>query len=129
VLLVVAALGLAVSMAGASAATPTVTEFPVPAGAASYPDGIAAGPDGNLWFTEELANQIGRITPTGGIAEFSLPSDANVGNIAAGADGNLWFTEFNTNRIGRISLSGAVTEFAVPSGGPDIIAAGPDGNL
>ena len=27
------------------------------------PFGITAGPDGNLWFTETTANQVGRITP------------------------------------------------------------------
>jgi len=26
--------------------------------------GITSGPDGNLWFTEELAGEIGRITPS-----------------------------------------------------------------
>ena len=29
------------------------------------PNGIATGPDGNLWFTEADGNRIGRITPTG----------------------------------------------------------------
>ena len=30
----------------------------------SVPDGITAGPDGNLWFTEQTGNKIGRISPT-----------------------------------------------------------------
>ena len=29
------------------------------------PTGIAAGGDGNLWFTERFGNKIGRIAPTG----------------------------------------------------------------
>ena len=37
-------------------------EFPVST-PDSYPFGITAGPDGNLWFTETLGNSIGRITP------------------------------------------------------------------
>src|SRR5438067_13029916 len=129
VLLLAVALGLAVSLAGASAAIPTGTELPVPAGAAGSPLGIAAGPDGNLWFTEETANQIGRIGPTGGVTEVRLTSDADVSFVAAGADGNLWFTEFRANQIGRMTPAGAVREFPVPSGLPDGIAAGPDGNL
>ena len=42
------------------------TEFTVPT-AGSEPASIAAGPDGNLWFTESasVANNIGRITPDG----------------------------------------------------------------
>jgi hypothetical protein len=39
-----------------------ITEFPVP-NAFSAPFGIAAGPDGNLWFAEAGAPRIGRITP------------------------------------------------------------------
>ena len=41
--------------------THAVTEFPVPT-AGSSPFGITTGPDGNLWFTENSANQIGRLT-------------------------------------------------------------------
>ncbi len=51
----------------------SITEFPVPT-ADSYPWGIAAGPDGNLWFTESIGNQIGRISPSGTITEFPVPT-------------------------------------------------------
>src|SRR5262249_30350909 len=67
----------------------------------SAPFDIVKGPDGNLWFTEMVANQIGRITPGGRVTEFSAgitPGSSPVG-IAAGPDGNLWFTEFAGNRI------------------------------
>ena len=57
---IVACVGLlSLSTAPAWAAAGTVTEFPVPSGS---PVGITAGPDGNLWFTEQIANKIGRIT-------------------------------------------------------------------
>jgi streptogramin lyase len=39
-------------------------EFAVPTDS-SHPFGIAAGPDGNLWFTEYSGNKIGRITTAG----------------------------------------------------------------
>ena len=39
-----------------------VREFPIP-NPFSDPFGITAGPDGNLWFTEGYADEIGRITP------------------------------------------------------------------
>jgi len=42
--------------------TVDITEFPIPT-ANSYPWGITAGPDSNLWFTEYDGGQIGRITP------------------------------------------------------------------
>jgi virginiamycin B lyase len=38
----------------------------------SDPEGITAGPDGNLWFTEFTGNRIGRITPAGTVTEFPV---------------------------------------------------------
>ena len=35
----------------------------------SEPEGITLGPDGNMWFAEAAANQIGRIDPTGKITD------------------------------------------------------------
>jgi hypothetical protein len=47
--------------AGGMASGQSITEFPIPTPLAA-PEGITAGPDGNLWFTEQAANKIGRIT-------------------------------------------------------------------
>jgi streptogramin lyase len=91
--------------------------------------GITAGPDGNLWFTENDNNQIVRVTTTG---DFTLVATLKTGSfpyeITAGPDGNLWFTE-NSNRIGRITLDGHVTEFDVPNANPGGITVGPDDAL
>jgi virginiamycin B lyase len=110
------------------------TPFPIPL-ANAQPFGIAAGADGNLWFTQARLGhgEIGRITPTGAITEFSLPSGAP-GDITPGPDGNLWFTlDFGTTGgIGRISTAGVITEFTLPEGAspnPGGITTGPDGNL
>src|SRR5258705_12383884 len=46
----------------AHTAAPTITGY---AAGITSPQGIAAGPDGNLWFTEE--NGIGKITPAGAV--------------------------------------------------------------
>jgi streptogramin lyase len=108
-----------------------ITEFPVPT-LGSGPQDVAAGSDGSLWFTEQAANQIGRITTTGVVAEFPIPTANSLPQgIAAGSDGNLWFTEQAANQIGRITTSGVVTEFVIPTtnSNPWYIAAGPDGNL
>jgi len=50
------------STLGGSPRAAQITEFPLPS-PGSGPAGIAAGPDDNLWFTEQLGNKIGRITP------------------------------------------------------------------
>jgi virginiamycin B lyase len=87
-----------------------VTEFPL-ATATPAPQGITAGPDGNLWYTDPGANKVGRLTPAGAITEFTLPTAASdPRGIAAGPDGALWFAEFGTDRIGRIDpATGAIT--------------------
>ena len=97
--------------------------------------GIVAGPDGNLWFTEVYANRIGRITTSGVVTEFPVPTeDADPYGIVAGPDGNLWFNEFVRGRIGRITPSGAVTEFRLGRASavePWVtgIGVGPDGAI
>jgi len=40
----------------------------------SWPRVIVPGSDGNLWFAEMAANKIGRITPSGEITEFPIPT-------------------------------------------------------
>ncbi len=98
----------------------------------SQPYGIAAGPDGNMWFTEYGANQIGVVTTAGAFTEYPIPTaKSEPEGIAAGPDGNVWFVEFGGNKIGRITPGGAITEFTVPTAGsgPTNVALGPDGNL
>ena len=69
--------------------------------AASGPSRIAAGADGNLWVTQTKANEIARVTPTGSVTEYPLPSGATPARIAAGPDGNVWFTEAGSTRSAR----------------------------
>jgi streptogramin lyase len=98
------------------------------------PVGITSGPDGNLWFTSQSQNMIGRITTSGSVTLFPLDAGTQPVDITAGPDGNLWFTSPSRSSIGRITTSGAVKVF--PAGGTpsDIlgtngITAGPDGNV
>src|SRR5205807_1048117 len=65
------------------------TEFAI-ATSSTAPFGIAAGPDGNLWFTEENGNNVGRVTTTGIISEFPILSQGRLHRgITAGPDGNV----------------------------------------
>src|SRR5207245_1498719 len=111
-----------------------IKEFSQGITAGSQPSFITPGPDGNLWFTEYNANKIGRMSPTGSVREFTIPtSNGGPAGITAGPDGNLWFTELssNGNRIGQVTPSGTISEFPLPAGsrGPLGITAGPDGAL
>jgi streptogramin lyase len=117
-----------------------VRMFDTPDGSgSSSPWRLAAGPDGNVWFTENSSSKIGRVTDNGNVTEFALPT-ANAGPliITDGPDGNLWFTESLANQIGRITPAGKITEFAIPppggpgsmgSAAPTGISTGPDGNI
>ena len=104
---------LVLAPAGARAA---ITEFPVPT-PDSAPAGIAAGPDGALWFTESAFSlapgAIGRITTAGSISETPVPPTGIPtvpAGITPGPDGALWFTQPGQFRggglIGRITTSG-----------------------
>jgi len=111
----------------------SITEFPTPT-SGSQPVQITAGPDGNLWFTESVANQIGEINPTtDAISEFALPTgDSFPEGITAGPDGNVWFTLTGSGRIGEINpTTHAIKDFATPTANsePVGITVGPDGNL
>jgi streptogramin lyase len=138
-ILAVAAMGFAGSARGQS-----FTEFALPF--FEEPGGIAAGPDGNIWFTEHAftfggpkgpnIGKIGRITPAGVITEFAIPStDSQPGDIAAGPDGALWFTDESQfpeqGKIGRITTAGVINEFPLPIARTSLfgIAAGSDGNM
>lgn len=100
----------------------------------SQPWNIVVGPDGNLWFTEYGASNIGKLDPaTGQIQEFIIPT-AGSGpmGLVAGSDGNLWFTEQQGNNIGRFNIATSTfDEFPIPTANayPFSIAAGSDGNL
>ncbi len=113
--------------------TGTITRFPT-AAANSEPEGLALGPDGNVWFAEMHAGEIGRITPSGEITEFAegLTQGEPIG-ITAADDGDLYFTERgHEGAIGQITPGGEITELKTgltKKNEPWAITAGPDGNI
>jgi streptogramin lyase len=125
-------------------ATPlgSIAEYPL-----TYPDtpfDITAGPDGNMWFTNQWRGMIGEIDPsTRQIAQYPIAGGVDVNShplpfgIVAGPDGNLWFTdEGEVRSVGEMNpTTHQVTEYPISTSGgnaypnPDAIAVGPDGNL
>ena len=89
-----------------------ITEFSSGLNTGSVPVGVAAGADGNLWFTDESVTTpaVGRVTPAGTITEFStgLNTGSIPGSITPGPDGNLWFTDLGspTRRSGGSPRAG-----------------------
>ena len=84
----------------------------------SGPRDLATGEDGALWFTQTLANGIGRLKLKPGRRrtpkwrEFAVPAidcpstpeRCRIEGINAGPDGSMWFSEFNASRISRIEV-------------------------
>jgi virginiamycin B lyase len=139
------AVALAALLATTAAAKPVGLIREIPIG--GNIGGIAAGPDGNLWFTENVPFRseggviaVGRITPQGRVKRFrtGLSRASEPLGIVAGADGNLWFTwdqgltSNSGGGIGRVTPGGRITLFPEPPdlhGSPFEIVAGADGNL
>ena len=118
-----------------------VVDFPT-LPATSNIAGITAGSDGNIWFTAEGAGggnpSVDRITPTGQIAAFPIPSDGTnnphfATSITTGPDGALWFVDSDAHTIGRVTTTGQFRVFPLPAVTPapseseiNGIVAGPD---
>src|SRR5260370_16173476 len=66
--------------------------FTMPKG--TIPGDVAVGPDGNIWFADPGGNTIGRMSLTGAVRLFAMPTRSRrLSGLAAGADGRMWFTE------------------------------------
>ncbi len=107
-----------------------LTTYTIPSGDVSYLNGIAKGPDGNVWFVEQ--KHVAKISTTGVITEYTYSSgDTNnsQGAITAGPDGNLWVTEPGNNLLTQVNPStGAMVSFNIGCQGYSVIAAS-DKNL
>ena len=102
---------------------------------------IAAGADGNIWFSDAGRRAVGRITPSGVVTEFAFSTEIGVPyGIGAGPDGNIWVTTNSgggrQDSIVRVTPDGSLASFqagtrtdGVFGTGPESIATGPDGNL
>jgi streptogramin lyase len=121
------------------------TTFTVP-GNFSEIAGLTAGPNGNVWFTEEedgftVGEQpaVGQITPAGVTTLFPIPQGTTLDPsrgvnvdptaITTGPDGAIWFTELAG--IGRITTGGTIEQFPLTTPGATAqnITSGPDDTL
>jgi virginiamycin B lyase len=97
--------------------------------------GIAAVPDGNVWFVEAGVNKIGRLSSTElavsewKVEEFPRTVSGNPTFIVAGPDGNAWYADPTGGHVGRISPAGEMHELAIPGASPYTLVVGPDSNI
>jgi virginiamycin B lyase len=94
----------------------TIREWTVPTKGA-HPHDPAVGPDGSLWFTEQMVSKLGRLDPkTGEFKEFALKGE-NDGphGLVADREGNIWYTGNFAAHIGKLNpRSGEVTQYKMP---------------
>ena len=83
----------------------------------SRPHDPLAAKDGSVWYTGQLSNKLGRLTPGNAqFKEFDLKS-ARTGphGLAEDKDGNIWFTGNSSGVIGKLDpKTGNVTEYKMP---------------
>jgi len=92
--------------------------------------GIAAGPDGVLWFTT-AGESVGRMA-TSGTVTYLVESEKLRGTygIVRGPDDAMWVTNYLGSSIARVDRTGTVTKFTAPCVRyPTGITVGPDGAL
>ena len=98
------------AVAGPPAVAAEPTWFNLSA-ADSFPQGLAAGPDGMTWVANRFAAEIERVAPDGSQSQIGLESGVDPYDIVRGPDGAMWFTEHNGSRIGRLTAGGDLLEF------------------
>jgi streptogramin lyase len=89
-------------------------------GGASDPEGVAFGPDGNLYVAIFNTAQVGQVAPgLGPITQFKPGISGTMGprEIAMGADKNLWFTNETNNKVGRLTVDPPPTPAPPNNGG------------
>jgi virginiamycin B lyase len=96
------------------------------------PLGVAAGSNGQMWFTQGCAGIA--LVSGGTVRQFNTQGiSAETTAIVQGPDGAMWFAADGTATIGRVTASGAFTFYAGIGGqGNDLphgVTVGSDGNL
>jgi len=78
-----------------------VTLFPV---TNTGPSGIAASPDGDVWFTQETKGNVARITSAGVITEGKVVRGSGPFGITVAPNGDPWYTMMAANKIATLQL-------------------------
>ena len=103
----------------------SVTQF-ANMGSGSEPDGLAFGPDGNLYVSNYGTSTIDQII--GGTASTFVTDSGGPGGLAFDSSGNLYVAN-GAGTVDKITSGGIASTFATISGEPNFLAFGSQGNL
>jgi virginiamycin B lyase len=97
------------------------------------PSTVSVAGDGNIWYVQRKGSELGRVTPSGIVAQFpaELPAFNGSFGVTTGPDGKIWFCDPSGKRIGRMNIDGSgIVYFAAGlSGSPVSIITGPDNHM
>ena len=79
-----------------------MTTFPTPSNPG--PEGIAASPDGSVWFTQTTKGNIARIDDAGVITEARAVKGSQPFGITVAANGDPWYTMLAAGKIATLQL-------------------------
>jgi virginiamycin B lyase len=112
----------------------TTAGVPTPVSAPNQPQFIAAGPNGQVAFSNSNPQEVGLLSPGGSPQSLNRTGGDPFG-LTFGSDGAYWVAEFGGNRLARVTTDGQVTTLTgfpdAPQGtqGPRQIVAGPNNTL
>ncbi len=92
------------------------------------PYGIATGPDGNIWFTDQSNNTLNAINPSGGSTIYQYSVSGSLYDLTTGSDGALWVADQSNEGADRVTTSGNVTSYPF-TGTPEGIITAADGTM
>jgi virginiamycin B lyase len=99
----------------------TIVEYPLPRPKA-FPHDPAVGPDGIVWYTDQVNSYIGRLDPaTSKVTDYATPTGASGPHgIVVAPDGGVWYTANFNGRIGRLDpATGTIKEYVLPAAARD----------
>jgi virginiamycin B lyase len=98
----------------------------------SHPFSITKGPDGNIWFTDQvIPSVVYAINPANAslVYTYRIPN-TDMQGITTGSDGALWTSDQDLEGIDRITTAGVLTQYQLPGGGcPEGITSDSAGQL
>src|SRR5262249_14497653 len=77
---------------------------PPPLAPGGGPEGIAAAPDGSVWFAQSLAGNIARITSTRVVTEGKRVKGSEPFGVTVAPNGDPWYAELSADKIAVVQL-------------------------
>lgn len=93
------------------------------------PFGVAVDTNGTVWATLQNANRLVRISPSGEVTPFTVPTRrSGLTDVAVDPAGAVWFIQMAANKVARFA-NGRFQEFPVPTPNAAVtsLAIAPDG--